>query len=375
MKKKIAFLFGTRPEIIKLAPLINYCELNKIDYFLIHSGQHYSYKMDKVFIKNFGIKKPNYNLKIKSKSPTLQGQHTGKMLIKIEEVLVKEKPHLLFVHGDTNTAFAGAICAKKISTTSQMSNINIKIVHIESGLRSFDRKMPEEINRVICDHLADYLFVPTEFQKKNLIKESISSNKIYVVGNTISDSIKYAKNYVKHNYEPSLSIKKLIDKKYFILTLHRQESVDDPEILIKIIKGINKYLLEYKTQVYFFAHPRSVNIIKKNKIKLPRFISIFEPLDYFDFFYILKNSSLVLTDSGGLQEESSILGVPCVTLRTTTERPETIKSGSNEITGHFPNKIYQAMKNKIKAKNWKTPYKHTNVSEKIIKILLKNEYK
>jgi UDP-N-acetylglucosamine 2-epimerase (non-hydrolysing) len=344
---KICIILGTRPEIIKMEPIIKYCEKQKIDFFIIHTGQHYSYEMDKIFFKELKIPSPKYNLEVGSGT---HGKQTGKMLEKIEETLIQEKPDIVLVEGDTNSVLAGALSAKKL---------NIKVGHIEAGLRSYDERMPEEFNRKLTDHISDFLFAPTKKAKENLIREGIDEKKIFVTGNTIVDIV-------------SKYIKKSEKKENFILiTLHRQENVDNKEILEKILKGLELIRKESKLKIIYPIHPRTKKRIKEFGLYIPKGIKTINPVGYFDFLELQSNASLVLTDSGGIQEESCILKVPCVTIRRTTERPETVEVGANITSGEEPEKIFESYKKMInKEKNWENPFGDGKSGERIVNIIL-----
>ncbi|MCX7698328.1 MAG: UDP-N-acetylglucosamine 2-epimerase (non-hydrolyzing) [Candidatus Goldbacteria bacterium] len=341
---KIAIILGTRPEIIKLSPIIRHLKNNKGNFFIIHTNQHYSYEMDKIFLNELNLPKSNYNLKLNNTKN--HGEMVGKMMIEIEKILIQEKPDLVIVQGDTNTTLAGALTGSKLG---------IKIAHIEAGLRSYDRSMPEEINRVITDHLSDFLFCPTKNQKKILINEGIDKNKIFVVGNTIVDAI-------FENIKIAEKNKKLVEKykntKYFLLTLHRPSNVDNKERLEKIIKILEKLVYIYKIPIIFPIHPRTKINLKKFNINIDKKkIKIINPLGYLEMLLTEKYAQIILTDSGGLQEEACILKVPCLTLRYNTERPETIKVGANILVGNEEKKLLEGIKAMLnKKRNWKNPY-------------------
>ncbi len=353
---KYAVVLGTRPEIIKMSPVIRELENRKLDYFVVHSGQHYSENMDGIFFKDLNLPAPKYNLRVGSGT---HGKQTGKMLGLLEEILAEEKPRILLVQGDTNTVLAGALAACKLQ---------IQIGHIEAGLRSYDRRMPEEKNRVITDHISDYLFVPTEFSRLNLRKEGIINN-VFVVGNTVVDA-------TLQNLEISRK-KSRIGKKYsnyILLTMHREENVDNPLILKSYLDEIAKIPSATGSCVYFCVHPRTKQRI--NSFSLGRYFSEeskIKPIDslgYLDMIQLISNSRLVLTDSGGLQEESNILHVPCLTLRTSTERPETIDAGSNILVGDKIDKILPYVLLSLKKEtDWTNPYGDGTTSKKIIDIL------
>ncbi len=336
---KICIVLSTRPEIIKLAPIINILKQKKIDFFLINTNQHYINIMSSVFFKYFKVPKPKYNIKAPNKS---YGSFFAKTIKNIEDILVKEKPNYLLVQGDTNTAFAGCFASSIYNRKFFENKKKIKIIHIEAGLRSFDERMPEEINRRLIDQLSNILFVPTSIDIENLYKERLSSNKsIYKVGNTISDVIKNNLPLIKG--EKILKNYKLKKKNYFLITLHRPESVDDPKKLKKLILYFEKLGNKFQTKFIFPVHPRTDKILKKLKLKSQKFLNFIKPLEFPDFVILMKNSKIVFTDSGGIQEETSLIGVPCVTLRTTTERQITIKEKSNILVGYNYHKIFNAI--------------------------------
>jgi len=340
----ISVVLGTRPEIVKMAPIIKELKKRDIDYFVIHTGQHYSYNLDKVFFENFDLEKPRYNLEVGSGT---HGKQTGEILKRIERVLIDEKPEIVLVEGDTNTVLASALAASKL---------HIKVGHVEAGLRSFWKWMPEEINRVLTDHISDLLFAPTEIARNNLLNEGIREG-VYVVGNTIVDSLKLKK------------IEK-IEKDFILLTLHREENADNPEKLKSIIKGTEMISEYFDTPVIYPIHPRTKKNLKKFGIEInEKFIKLVDPLNYFKFLSYLKSCKFVLTDSGGVQEEACILKIPCVTLRDNTERPETINIGANILAGSNPKKILESAVKMSKAnKKWENPYGE-DVGKKIVDIV------
>lgn len=353
---KIAIIIGTRPEIIKLSSIIRYCEEQKLDYFIIHTNQHYSENMDKIFFKELKLSQSKYNLNIGSGN---HGEQTGKILIEIEKILFHENPDIVLVQGDTNTVLAGALVASKI---------HIKIGHVEAGLRSYDRKMPEEINRVITDHISDYLFVPTEKQKKILLGEGISKEKIFVVGNTIVDAT--FQNINLSRKEEHLQKYFLKKNNYFLVTMHRAENTDDINALKNILISFEKIYNKYRMPLFYPIHPRTRKMLDKFKLKISPGLILHDPVGYLEFLQLLENTRLVLTDSGGVQEESCILGVPCVTLRENTERPETVEIGANIIVGTKSENVLKGIEKMLcSMKNWKQPFGDGNTGKKIIEIL------
>jgi len=358
---KIAIILGTRPEIIKMSPIIRECQKRRLQYFIIHTNQHYSFNLDRIFFKELNLPLSKYNLKVGSGT---HGEQTGKMLIKIEEVLLNEKPDIVLVEGDTNTVLAGALAAVKI---------HIKVGHIEAGLRSYSEEMPEEINRVLVDHCSNLLFAPTKIAKDILIKEEIPKEKIFITGNTIVDAI-------SENLKVAQKKSKILEKikinknKYFLVTLHRQENVDNKEKLKNILKGLESVSKNLKFPVIYPIHPRTLKMIKIFNLKIPQNIKIIEPIGFLDFLKLEANALLVLTDSGGVQEETCILKVPCVTLRDNTERPETLKVKSNILADSNSQKIVESVEKMLNSKReWKNPFGDGKSGRKILNIIQKYE--
>jgi len=353
---KISIILGTRPEIIKISPIIRYLEKIKGNFFIIHTGQHYSYEMDKTFFDALELPPPKYNLDVGSGS---HAEQTGKIMIGIEKVLLREKPDVILVQGDTNTVMAGAVTASKL---------HIPIGHVEAGLRSYDLLMPEEINRIIADHVSNYLFAPTKIAQENLLREGIGQTKIYITGNTIVDAVRQNLKIARRSGN-SLKILNLLQKNYFLVTAHRAENVDDKERLTKIFEGLCAIQKKYSLPVIFPIHPRTEKKIGEFGINLER-ITIIPPQGFLEFLQLEANAKLILTDSGGVQEEACILGVPCVTLRDNTERPETIEAGANMLSGVEPDSIVRSTEKMFNAQGtWKNPFGDGTASQKIINIL------
>lgn len=354
---KIAIILGTRPEIIKLSSIIRICEEINNNYFVIHTGQHYSYEMDKTFFKELELPNVKYNLDVGSWT---HGKQTALILERIEQVLIKENPDVVLVQGDTNTVLAGGLAASKLG---------IKVGHVEAGLRSYDRCMPEETNRVLTDHLSDFLFCPTENAKKIALKENIDENKLFVTGNTIVDAVLQNHNIASKNSNILKNIR-LKKNNYFLVTAHRQENVDVKEKLRNLIITFEKLNQKYKIPVIYPMHPRTQKMIKAIQINIPEDVKVINPVGFLDFLQLEASAKLILTDSGGVQEESCILKIPCVTLRENTERPETLEVGSNILAGTNPEKILKAVEQMInKQKNWKNPFGDGKSSKIIFKIL------
>ena len=374
MKKlKLAFVFGTRPEIIKFSSLIRLCIKKNIDFFTVHTGQHYSHSMFKLFLNELDLPRPDYSLKIKSKAPHKQGDHTGRMMIKLEDIMLEEMPTVVLVQGDTNTALAGALTTSKISTTKPFTGYSIKLAHVEAGLRSYDRGMPEEINRVIADHLSDYLFTPTSKSRDTAISEGVNKEKVFVTGNTVVDAVKYGLSSDGDGGDDFLTKIGVEKDSYMLLTLHRQENVDNRKQLIKILAGIEKVCKKHKMPIVFPIHPRTLKMFNLFDIKPHKLIRTIDPCSFLEFLKLEAGARLILTDSGGVQEESCVLNVPCVTLRDSTERPETVDVGANIITGIDPRAIAAATEKMLRAKrSWKNPFGKGDAAEKILAILKKH---
>jgi len=356
----IGIILGTRPEIIKMAPVVRACEKENIDYQLIHTGQHYSYEMDKIFFQELELPEANYNLDV---GYATHGEQTAKILIGIEKILINEnygRSDTVLVEGDTNTVFAGALAASKL---------HVKVGHVEAGLRSYFREMPEEINRILTDHISDYLFAPTENAKNILISEGIEKEKIFVTGNTIVDSV--YQNLELSNKKVNVFEKLGIEKgNYFLATAHRAENVDVKKRLAGIIEGLNKVYDKYKLPIIFPVHPRTTKMIENFNIKLNENIKLIKPIGFLEFLQLEANAKLVLTDSGGVQEETCVLKVPCVTLRDNTERPETIVVGSNVLARYDSSVILNKVNLMVnKDRNWKNPFGEGNAGDKIIQII------
>ncbi len=355
---KIFTIIGTRPNLIKSAPISRAIKNNKkIKEIILHTGQHFDKEMSRIFFNDLELKKPNYNIKVRGGS---HGDMTGRMLQKIDPILEKEKPDLVLVFGDTNSALAGALSASKL---------NIPLAHIESGQRSFNRKMPEEKNRIIIDHLSDILFCSTKTAKINLKNEGIPSNKISLVGDVMFDSNLMFQSLAK-NSRNIFNQTKLIKKKYILLTLHRAENTDDKLILKKIINAFEK--ISKTIPVLIPLHPRTKNMIKSQKLSFKN-VKVIKPLGYLDMLYFQKNAALIATDSGGIQKEAFFAKTPCLTLRCETEWVELIELGWNTLAcpknDDIIKKVFLSIKNfGINGQ----PYGKGKSAELIISKLLQN---
>lgn len=359
MKGTLAFILGTRPEIIKLSPVIRSAKRRRIPFFIIHTNQHYSPELDRVFFKELGIAKAKYNLRAGGGT---NSEQIGKMLPKIERILVAERPGAVIVQGDTNSVFAGAFAARRAG---------IPVAHVEAGLRSYDIRMPEETNRVLTDHISEFLFAPTANSKNILLSEGISAGKIFVTGNTVVDAL-HENLKIAEKKSAVLSHFDLRQNGYFLLTLHRGENVDSRKVLRDIFRALGEISRLHKTPVLFPVHPRTARRIKEFRINLPEGVRATPPVGYFDFLVLEKNARLILTDSGGIQEEACALHIPCVTLRKNTERPETLDAGANMLGGVSAPGMRRAVSAMLrKPKKWRVPFGNGKAGEKIVGILSK----
>jgi|TARA_Y100000389_G_scaffold205146_1_gene264108 UDP-N-acetylglucosamine 2-epimerase (non-hydrolysing) len=311
---KILTLIGTRPEIIRLSKIINILDKTNKN-ILVHTGQNYDYNLDKIFFKDLNVRKPNYYLGAKGSF----AEQLSIITLKLEKIILKEKPSKFVVLGDTNSSL-GAIIAKRL---------NLQVYHLEAGNRSFIKKSPEEINRKIIDHISDINMPYTYRSCENLVKEGIKRQKIFVIGNPIFEVI----NTHIGNTQQSKILKKLKMKTdlYILCTLHREENVDDKFKLKHYINLLAKFTKALNLPVIFSIHPRTRKKIKEFKISIPKKIILIDPIGFFDFLKLEMNSKMIITDSGTVQEEASILNKLCIVLRDATERPETLENGDTII--------------------------------------------
>ena len=362
--RPIALVFGTRPEIIKLSPIIRLLRKRKKPFLLIHTGQHYSYEMDRLFFKELQLREPHYHLEAPSKDEGRQAEHTGRMMVGIERVLLRERPSTVLVQGDTNSVLAGSLVAAKIG--------GIRLGHVEAGLRSYDRRMPEEINRMISDHASDYLFSPTALSRKILLGEGVPAGKIFVTGNTIVDAVRQnLQMAMKRNGRiPDLQG---MPRNFLLMTLHRQENVDRRDRLRSILKGLELVIKKFGWPIVFPIHPRTLKRLKQFGFALPRGVRAIKPTGFFQFLLLENKARMILTDSGGVQEEACILKVPYVTLRTTTERPETVKAEANLVAGFEPKNILRCAERMLARKrDWPNPFGDGHASERILKVVIRD---
>ena len=362
---RISIIAGARPNFMKIAPIIEAIQQakdagNNIAYRLIHTGQHYDKKMSGDFFEQLGIPEPDVNLEAGGGS---QAEQTAAIMVRFEKELLENRPDLIIVVGDVTSTMACAITAQKLG---------IPVAHVEAGIRSGDWSMPEEINRLVTDSISNYFFTTSEVANEHLRKAGIEEERIFFVGNTMIDTLlKQMPNFQKPSFWDELNLRK---KEYLVMTLHRPSNVDRPEQLKKLLE-----VLENGTQqlpVIFPVHPRTRQNLEKFGISLNQ-VKTVEPLSYLEFNYLVQQAKGVVTDSGGITEETTVMGVPCMTLRTSTERPETCTIGTNELLGDNPIALKSAL-DVLFSGEWKKgeipPLWDGKTAERIVEVLLKLDY-
>ncbi|MBD3185112.1 UDP-N-acetylglucosamine 2-epimerase (non-hydrolyzing) [Candidatus Poribacteria bacterium] len=359
---KIACVVGARPNFMKIAPIL--AEMKKypdIEPVLVHTGQHYDYEMSQVFFEELNIPKPDVYLEVGSGSQAVQ---TGKIMMRFEEMATEHKPDMVLVVGDVNSTMACAIVAAKLL---------IPLAHVEAGIRSFDRTMPEEINRVLTDAISDYLLTPTEGANENLSKEGIPEDKVTLVGDIMIDTLLKYKDQAASN--PILRTLGLEKKSYVLMTMHRPFNVDIKENLINILNALKE--IQKHIRIVFPMHPRTKARIEKfgldKVVESMENFTIIEPLGYLEFMGLMINSKFVLSDSGGMQTETTVLNIPCLTMRENTERHETIEDGTNILVGNNTQKIIDESKKILAGKGKSGTYPEIwdgHTAERIVKAII-----
>lgn len=349
---KIVSVVGARPQFIKSAPVSKAITNAGYVEVLVHTGQHYDYGMSKVFFEELEIREPYINLNIGSGT---HAQQTGKMLVGIETILVEQKPDVVLVYGDTNSTLAGSLAAAKLG---------IKTAHVEAGLRSYNRSMPEEHNRVLTDHCSDLLFCPTRTAVDNLATEGICK-QVYLVGDTMYDAIQQFSELARQR-STILNTLNLQPQNYILLTIHRPYNTDEPEVLSAILRATQNV----ENIIIFPVHPRTSQKIHAAKITIPLNVKLIDPVGYFDMLMLEMNAKAIMTDSGGIQKEAYFLKVKCLTLRPETEWVETVSSGWNTLVGADEDKILTALEAKPKLLLPQVDlFGDGHASEKIVNIL------
>jgi len=351
---RIVTIIGTRPEIIKMAPVVKALDGLDHEHVLVHSGQHYDVIMDRIFFRDMGLREPDHQFELKEQPPYLQVATTMRQVFD-----VTRGADLVIVHGDTNTTVAGALLAKKDER---------RLAHVEAGIRSFDRMMPEELNRIIADQMSDLLFAPTATSRKNLLQENVT-NGVHVVGNSVIDAL-IQNLAIAEKKSDALARFGLKRREYLVLTFHRAENVDSKARLGQALEAFAAAADEADVPILFPIHPRTAKRLRefgleKRAAALSSLRRV-QPTGYLDMLILEKEAALVMTDSGGLQEESCYLHVPCVTLRGNTERPETLEIGANVLAGINPERVRAAVRHQLEARrDWSNPYGDGRTSERI----------
>jgi UDP-N-acetylglucosamine 2-epimerase (non-hydrolysing) len=353
---RVAIILGTRPEIVKMAPVVHECERRGIDLFLLHTGQHFSDDMSRSFFRDLDLRDPDKNLHIGSGT---HAEQTAKAMIGVEKELVNYKPDVVLVEGDTNAVLSAAIAAVKL---------NIPVGHVEAGLRSYDYRMPEEHNRRLTDHASSFLFAPTATSANTLRREHVWG-KVFITGNTVIDALE---ELVEKAGSRALAMD--LPDQYVLLTLHRAENVDDPQVLSGILKGI----LSIGKSIVFPAHPRTLERLKQfgllDVITSSPLMNLMDPVGYLDFIGLIARAEYILTDSGGIQEEITAPSINkrAFVLRTSTERPEAVESGHVVVVGVDPQRFPGIIESeeKIMHEKSKSPYGDGDAAKKIVEILI-----
>lgn len=353
---KIAVVVGTRPEIIKMAPVVRACIARGVPWLLIHTGQHYSFEMDGVFFEELGLPCAHHNLAIGSGS---QAYQISAVISGMAPILEAERPDVVLVEGDTNSVLAAALAANKIG---------VRVGHVEAGLRSYDRSMPEEINRVLTDHLADHLYAPTAGARAILLGEGIPESRIHVTGNTVVDELLLQRSRAER---PGLFDRFGVTAgRYAIATVHRKENVDDDVRLRGILEGLSGSAQALGVPVLAALHPRTTARLAGLGLSVSNGVRALPPLGYLDFLGLHSGAAITLTDSGGLQEEACCLRVPCVTLRDNTERPESVEAGANMLAGADPERIVACARlMRDRARDWDNPFGDGRSGDRIVELL------
>ncbi len=349
---KVVTVVGARPQFVKAAAVSRIlrkaaCEI------MVHTGQHYDARMSQIFFDELNIPKPDYNLEVGSGN---HGQQTGEMLQRLEPILEKEAPDMVMVYGDTNSTLAGALTASKL---------HLPVAHVEAGLRSFNRRMPEEINRVLTDHISDLLFCPSNVAVENLAKEGVTKG-VYDVGDVMADALQHAVRTAGENPD-ILGRLKLSPKHYILATVHRAENTDNLERMAAILKAF----ASVEESILFPVHPRTRKVLLFQGLTVSPNVMMIEPVGYIEMAALEKNARMILTDSGGVQKEAYWLHIPCVTLRDETEWVETVESGWNQLVGVDQEKITRLLKEFPIPSQHLPLYGNGSASEKIVQTILK----
>ncbi len=358
---RVLLVAGARPNFMKIAPIIRAMNVHGgFDWKLVHTGQHYDYEMSQSFFDDLEIPKPDFFLEVGSGS---HAEQTAKVMVEFERVCLEEKPDVILVVGDVNSTLACSIVAKKLG---------IKVAHVEAGLRSFDMAMPEEINRMVTDSISDFFFVTEQSGKENLLSEGKAEESIHFVGHVMIDNLLHQLEKVNAASSSSFEYGDLKHQlgEYIFLTMHRPSNVDDLETLAGIVNALNK--ISESVPIVFPVHPRTQKMLNAFNLVWSDNVHCLPPLGFHESLNLWKDAALVLTDSGGLQEETTALGVPCVTMRENTERPITCEMGTNVLVGNDPEKIRKAVRDALAHKKQTAsipPLWDGHAAERIVRIL------
>lgn len=354
---KVAILVGTRPEIIKMAPLVRACTERDVPFTLLHTGQHYSYEMDGVFFEELGLPTPHTNLAVGSGT---QAYQIGAIVTGLIPIYERDKPDWVLVEGDTNSVLAAGLCAHKLG---------IRVGHVEAGLRSDDRSMPEEVNRILTDQISDHLYAPTEHSRARLLREGLPESRIFVTGNTVVDELLHQRPRAEARGVPARF--GVTPGRYALATVHRAENTDRPERLVGILSGLSAAAAALDLEVLCAVHPRTTKVMAERSLAFGAGVRALPPLPYLDFLGLHAQAAMTLSDSGGLQEEACALGVPCVTLRDNTERPESVEVGANVLAGADAERIVAAARTMhTRRGGWAAPYGDGRAAHHILDALL-----
>lgn len=354
----LAIVLGTRPEIIKTAPLVLEAQRRGIPIGVIHTGQHYSAELDRIFFEELGLPEPLRQLSVGSHPAALQ---IGLMIERLAAAFEEIKPTCVLVQGDTNSVLAGALTAYKM---------NIPVAHLEAGLRSDDFSMPEEMNRILADRLSRWLFCPTEVQRERLRREGIEHDGVQVVGNTIVDAVQHFSE-VARTSSRVLERMSVAEGKFFLLTLHRPSNVDEPERLRRLLSMLDEAARALDYKIVFPIHPRTRQAMESHGLVCPSSFVTCEPLGFLDLLRLEQTATVILTDSGGIQEEACILQVPAITLRSNTERPETLEGGANMLyggseTGELSRLLAEQIK---RPRTWSNPFGDGQTARRVLETM------
>lgn len=356
---KVMSVLGIRPDWIKMKSVLSELDKKGLTHVMVHTGQHYSFNLDKVFFDQLEIRKPDHHLGVGSAT---QGKQAAKIIERAEMVIAEEKPDVVVVFGDSNSSLAALAAAK----------MNVRVAHIEAGMRAYDWRMPEEKNKRIVDHVSSQLFVYTNWQRDNLLKEQVHPRKIHVVGNPTVDVIKQFYDEAKRD---GIGRKLGLEPRgYFLVTAHRAENVDDRKALRSILRSLELVHRKSRKRVIWSLYPRTKKRIQEFHLRIPGGVEDYEPMGFLEFLNLEMNALCAITDSGTVQEETCILRVPCVVIRLSTERPETVKLGSSIVAGLEPSNVVGCVDRILRRKrDWKHPYGDGRTGKKIAAILERSE--